>query len=64
MKTEEILRLVMPIMIGMKKRHKGQRAKEVIECPKCKGRLHLSIAATNGHVWGKCETEGCLAWME
>ena len=37
---------------------------EVIECPACKGRLHLSQAAYNGHVWGKCETEGCVSWME
>jgi len=37
---------------------------EVIECPACKGRLLLSQAAYNGHVWGKCETEGCVSWME
>ena len=36
----------------------------VIECPVCKGNLHLSQAASNGHVWGKCETEGCVSWME
>jgi hypothetical protein len=34
------------------------------ECPVCKGRLRLSHAAYNGHVHGRCETEGCLAWME
>ena len=37
---------------------------EVIECPVCKGRLQLSQAAYNGHVWGKCETKGCVQWME
>ena len=37
---------------------------EVIECPICKGKLHLSQAAYNGHVWGKCETDGCANWME
>lgn len=37
---------------------------EVVECPACKGKLHLSQSAYNGHVWGKCETEGCLSWME
>lgn len=37
---------------------------EVIECPACKGRLHLSQAAYNGHVWGQCETKGCVSWME
>lgn len=37
---------------------------EVIECPACKGRLHLSQAAYNGHVHGHCKTEGCVSWME
>ena len=37
---------------------------EVIECPACKGRLHLSQAASNGHVHGKCETNGCVSWVE
>lgn len=38
--------------------------KEVIQCPECKGRLHLSQSSYNGHVHGKCETEGCVSWME
>jgi len=37
---------------------------EVVECPVCKGRLHLGQSAYNGHVHGKCETEGCVSWME
>lgn len=37
---------------------------DVIECPVCKGRLHLSQSSYNGHVHGKCETEGCVSWME
>lgn len=44
--------------------HKGKSAAEVVECPACNGRLHLSIAAYNGHVHGKCETPGCVSWME
>ena len=38
--------------------------KEVIECPECKGRLHLSQASYNGHVSVKCETPDCVAWIE
>ena len=55
------------VMTGIKawrEAHKGKSASEVVECPACKGRLHLSIAARNGHVHGKCETDGCVAWME
>ena len=37
---------------------------QVVECPVCKGRLHLSQSAYNGHVHSKCETRGCLSWTE
>lgn len=42
----------------------GRTHDETIECPVCKGRLHLSISGYNGHVHGRCETSGCVAWME
>ena len=42
----------------------AQDRAEVIECPICKGKLHLSQSSYNGHVHGKCETEGCVSWME
>jgi hypothetical protein len=45
-------------------KYKGKSAQEVVECPACKGRLHLSIAACNGHVHGQCETTYCVSWME
>jgi len=35
----------------------------VIVCPQCKGKLHYSIVGYNGHIWGKCETKGCISWM-
>lgn len=37
---------------------------EVIKCPKCKGRLHLSQAACNGHVRACCETKDCVNFIE
>lgn len=36
----------------------------VVECPACKGNLYYSIAGSNGHLWGKCETTNCLSWMQ
>lgn len=34
-------------------------------CPCCKdGILRYSIAAYNGHIWGKCSTTGCAQWIE
>jgi hypothetical protein len=33
-------------------------------CPICGGKLHLQYGGYNGHLWGKCETEECLLWLE
>lgn len=55
------------VMVGIRpwrQKYKGRSFAEVVECPACKGRLHLSIAAYNGHVHGQCETDGCVSWME
>lgn len=59
-----VLGVVMQGIRPWRDAHKGQSAAEVIECPACKGLLHLSIAAYNGHVHGRCETDGCVSWME
>ena len=42
----------------------AQDRHEVVECPACKGKLHLTQSSYNGHVHGKCETEKCIHWME
>jgi hypothetical protein len=44
--------------------HEGCSHAEVVKCPVCRGQLHLSIAAHNGHVRGNCETGGCVSWAE
>lgn len=55
--------LVIPFVSEWRK--KPPRGKqEVVECPACKGRLHLSQSAGNGHVWGRCQTKGCVSWIE
>lgn len=60
------MRLVGPVVSKWRTWTKKNRVakQEVVECPACKGRLHLSQAAYNGHVWGKCETADCVEWME
>jgi hypothetical protein len=58
------MQLVAPIISAMKKKYKGKTVKGTKTCPVCGGKLHLSHAGYNGHVWGKCETAGCLNWME
>lgn len=55
---------VMASVAPWRKRHKGEAFGEVVVCAACGGRLHLSIARSNGHVHGHCETAGCVSWME
>ena len=54
------LKAVEPI----RKEHKGKNWRGIIECPLCKGKLHVSHAGSNNHVHGRCETPDCLAWIE
>ena len=54
--------VVMPVVSEWRKKPFGKQ--EVIECPVCKGKLHLSQSSYNGHVHGKCETPNCVACME
>ena len=55
---------VAPLIAKIRIEHKGESWQGIENCPECGGKLHLRHAALNGHVWCKCETEGCLAWME
>jgi hypothetical protein len=55
---------VMKAIAGWRK-EKPRGKQTVISCPTgCGGELHLSQAAYNGHVWGRCSTSGCVNWME
>jgi hypothetical protein len=46
-----------------RKNPKGATGK--VPCEVCTtGEIHLSMSEYNGHVWGKCSTEGCVSWME
>jgi hypothetical protein len=58
------MRVVMLGIAPWRTAHKGESAQEIVECPVCNGRLHLSIAACNGHVHGHCETAECVSWVE
>lgn len=58
------MKKVFPLISRVKREHKGTSWKGVEACPVCGGRLHMTHAATNGHVWGQCETSGCVSWME
>lgn len=57
------MEMLSPILDAWRKKEpRGKQ--EIIECPICKGRLHLSQAAYNGHCCGQCETKDCVRFME
>lgn len=58
------LQRTLPLLEKIKTEYAGKNWSGVVVCPECGGQLRLSHAAINGHVWCKCATEGCLAWME
>lgn len=35
-----------------------------VKCPVCGNDLYYSISSYNGHLWGKCSGDNCLAWMQ
>lgn len=59
---------VHPVIAKFKKENKfpgGWTAnKTKVACPCCGKTLAMTISGYNGHVWGRCETEGCVSWME
>ncbi len=55
--------IIEPVIAAWKGKEKSDR-QEVIECPSCKGKLHLSQSAYNGHVHAQCETKDCYHRME
>lgn len=63
------MRLAEPIVSAFRAANrvgkKFKSASTVVDCPVCgTGKLHMSHSGHNGHVWGKCTTDGCLGWME
>ena len=63
-KRVEMMQATIPLIQEIKEIHRGENWNGTVVCPICEGKLSLTHSAYNGHVWGKCETEGCLSWME
>ena len=43
---------------------KGNGGASDCDCPNCGKRLRYAVAASNGHMWARCDTEGCASWIE
>lgn len=62
---DELVALLIKAMVDIRKETKGKRGiTGVIPCPKCGGTLNFTVSSYNGHVHGRCQTEGCLAWAQ
>jgi hypothetical protein len=57
----EKINTVIASVADWREAHLGQSASTVVECPICKGRLHLSVIYS-GAVQGHCENERCVRW--
>lgn len=57
------LELAQPVITAWRKKLPIGK-QETIECPVCKGKLHLSQSDYNGHVHARCETTDCINFME
>jgi hypothetical protein len=64
---EDRQKLVMSVKMAIspwRAKHLGSSMSEIVDCPVCGGRLHLSIKAHNDLVQGACATSGCVSWTE
>lgn len=57
------MRKVQPVLLSYRTSHRG-KGEHIIECPACGGRLHFSIAGSNGHALVRCESKDCVSWIE
>jgi hypothetical protein len=50
----------------IKERHGKQRGVAgSLKCPVCNtGTVFYSVAPLNGHIWARCNTKGCVAFMQ
>jgi len=63
---ERIKNMGKAISLITEKEGKGKPKKDkrgTIICPVCGKNLHYTVSSYNGHIWGNCETDGCLGWM-
>jgi len=53
-----------PLINKIKTEHAGETTSGKDECPVCGKTIYFSHAGSNGHVWLKCETKGCVRIAE
>ena len=61
--TDRLIK-TLEVITPIKKAHKGEDWKGIVECPICKKNLHVVHSSYNGHVRVSCETKECVQFME
>ena len=62
---QQVLTVRKAILEHLQARQAGPYGQGIISCPVCQtGKVAFSRASSNGHVWARCTTEGCVRWME
>jgi hypothetical protein len=59
----ERIKKTRPITDPIRVSHRGRSYQGVHTCPNCGKPFHVHMAP-NGHMRGKCETTGCVHWIE
>ncbi|MCP5057057.1 MAG: hypothetical protein GY937_10080 [bacterium] len=54
------IRVVRPLIVD----HFEPGSEGLIDCPYYSGRIHFTVAASNGHVHARCNSTDCVNWME
>lgn len=62
--SDESIKMIFSIIGEIKEEHSGTNDSGIKKCPACGKKLYWAISSYNDHTRGKCETSGCLGWME
>lgn len=63
--AEDSMKRIGEALKAIREHTKGERGLQgQIPCPTCSKPLHFSVARYNGHVHAKCETQGCVSFMQ
>ncbi len=59
----ENMKKISPLSAQLKEQH-PEGGSGTVPCPVCKNTLHFTVSSYNGHTSGRCETDGCIYWIE
>ncbi len=58
------VRKIVPLLGRIKSEYQGKDWAGIQACPICHQQLFVQHFGVDDRTWGKCETTGCVAWLE